>query len=87
MNFRKFIAILTAIAAFPAAGSLVVMAAINFLGIGPPFTIPLFWFTGFIAASFVYNLIKGEEPEVKEKQGITSKEISEKLEEMRNKGN
>jgi hypothetical protein len=85
MNFRKFIAILTAIAAFFAAGSLVAIVADNFLG---DFTRILVLFSGFIAASFVYNLIKGEEPEVEinEKQGITSKEISEKLAEMRNKG-
>jgi zinc transporter ZupT len=84
MNFRKFIAILAAIAAFPAAGSLVAIVADNFLG---DFTRILVLFSGFIAASFVYNLIKGDEPEIKEKQGITSKEISEKLAEMRNKGN
>ncbi|MEN4018163.1 MAG: hypothetical protein PQ975_11335, partial [Methanobacterium sp.] len=44
-------------------------------------------FVSGVIALTVYNLIKGEELEVKEKQGITSKEISEKLEEMRNKGN
>jgi FtsH-binding integral membrane protein len=46
-------------------------------------------FVSGVIALTVYNLIKGEEPEVevKEKQGITSKEISEKLAEMRNKGN
>lgn len=41
----------------------------------------------FTIASVVYYLIKGEEPEpeIKEKQRITSKEISKKLAEKRNK--
>lgn len=84
MTLRKFIAILAAIVAFFAAGSLVAIAADNVLG---PFTRILVLFAGFIAASFVYNLIKGEEPEpeIKEKQGITSEDISKKLAEMRKK--
>jgi len=34
-------------------------------------------------AGFVYNLIKGEEPEFNKKQGISSKEISKRLAEMK----
>ncbi|MEN4017401.1 MAG: hypothetical protein PQ963_05705, partial [Methanobacterium sp.] len=44
-------------------------------------------FVSGVIALTVYNLIKGDEPEIKEKQGITSKEISKMLAEKRNKGN
>ncbi|MEN4006487.1 MAG: hypothetical protein PQ964_03925 [Methanobacteriaceae archaeon] len=78
MNFRKFIAILAAIAAFFAVGLLASTVAGNAIGAFAALI-------GSIAASFVYNLIKGDEPEIKEKKGITSKEISKMLAEKREK--
>jgi len=87
MNFRKFIAILAAIAAFIGIGALI---AISVQNIWPGYSFsdhPLerlsLLFICFMIASMVYNMIKGEEVEVKEKQGISSKEISKKLAEMR----
>jgi len=81
MNLRKLGAIIAAIAAFLAVGSLIALLADNILG---SFTRLLVLFGGITAASFAYNLIKGEEPEeAEEKQGITSEEISKRLEEKR----
>lgn len=81
MNGRKFIAVIAGIGAFFIVGSAIAIAADNILG---SFTRILVLFGGFTAASFIYNLIKGEEPEPK-KQGLKNEKISKKLEEGRKK--
>ncbi len=89
MGLRKFIAIVVGIIAFVGTGSLI---AIGVQNIWPgyafsdhPFERLSLLFISFLVASSVYNMIKGDEPEpeAKENQGLTSKEISKKLEEMR----
>ena len=85
---RKFIGIIAGVITFVGIGSLIIIGVQN---IWPdysfsehPFERISLLFICFSMASWVYNLIKGNEPEIKEKKGITSKEISKRLEEMRN---
>ncbi len=89
MNWRKVIA---GIIGFLTFIGVIVLIGIVVQNIWPGYSFsdhPLerlsLLFICFMIASMVYNLIKGEEPEVKEKQGITSKEISKMLAEKREK--
>lgn len=86
MNWRKIFGIITAIIAFFGLATLIALSA-NYLGqsAGNPIIRLVGLFACFVVASFVYNLIKGEEPEneVKEKREITSDEISKRLAEKR----
>ncbi|MDI6723426.1 MAG: hypothetical protein QMD61_02130 [Methanobacterium sp.] len=86
MNWRKFLGIIVAIIVFFGLATVIALSA-NYLGqsAGNPIIRIFGLLTCFIVASFVYNLIKGEEPEqeVKEKQGITSDKISKRLAEKR----
>lgn len=90
MNWRKVIAGIAAILTFIGVIVLIGIVTRNFWpGFSPskhPIERLLILFISFMMASFIYNLIKGEEPEgeVKEKREITSKEISKKLEKIRN---
>ncbi len=85
---RKFIAVIAGIITFIGTGSLI---AIGVQNIWPgysfsdhPFERLSLLFISFLVASFVYNLIKGNEPEVREEHGISSNEISKMLKERRN---
>ncbi|MEN4017398.1 MAG: hypothetical protein PQ975_02190 [Methanobacterium sp.] len=91
MNLRKVIAGIIGFLTFIGVIVLIGIVVQNYWpGFSPsehPIERLFILFVSGVIALTVYNLIKGDEPEIKEKQGITSKEISEKLEEMRNKGN
>ncbi|MBI5680991.1 MAG: hypothetical protein HZC47_08865 [Methanobacterium sp.] len=83
MNGRKIFGIIVAIIVFFGLGTVIALLAGE--SAGNPIIRLVGLFICFVVASVVYNLMKGEEPEIeiKEKHGVTSEEISKKLEEKR----
>lgn len=86
MNGRKILGIIAAVFVFFGLGSIIALS-VTYLGgsAGDPIVRIVGLFICFVMASFVYYRIKCDEPEpeIKEKQGITSEEISKKLVEKR----
>ena len=85
---RKFIAVIAGIITFIGTGTLIALGVQNiWLGYSfsdHPFERLSLLFISFLVASFVYNLIKGDEPEVNEGQKMARDKVSKRLEEMRN---
>jgi len=90
MKSRKSIAYIAGIIAFIGIGTLITIGVQNIWpGYSPsehPIERLFTLFVSGVIASSIYNMVKGDEPEpeVKGEQGITSNEISKRLEERRN---
>ncbi|MBC7088614.1 MAG: hypothetical protein H5T96_09165 [Tissierellales bacterium] len=89
MNWRKIIAGIVGFLVFIGVIVLIGIVVRNFWpGFSPsehPIERLLILFVSGVIALTVYNLIKGDEPEEIKEKGITSKEISKKLAERRNR--
>jgi|GEM_PF-987385 len=92
MKSRKLIAYIAGIIAFIGIGTLITIGVQNIWpGYSPsehPIERLFTLFVSGVIASSIYNMIKGDEPEIEvnENQKITRDEVSKRLEEMRNSG-
>jgi len=82
MNGRKFIAVIMGILTFVGVIVLIGIIVRSYWPDYSPSEHPVerlsILFVSFLAASTVYNLIKGEEQEIKKKKKVSSEEFSQK---------
>jgi len=86
MNWRKFIAVIMGILTFVGVIVLIGIVVRSYWPDYSPSEHPVerlsILFVSFFVASTVYNLIKGEEQEIKEKKKVCGEKISQKLKEV-----
>jgi len=87
MNGRKFIAVIMGILTFVGVIVLIGIVVRSYWPDYSPSEHPVerlfILFASFFVASTVYNLINGEEQEIKEKKKVSGEKISQKLKEVR----
>lgn len=88
MGLRKFVGVVVGVIVFIATGTLITIGVQNIWpGYSPsehPIERLFTLLVSGVIASTVYNMIKGDEPEVNENQKIARDEVSRRLERMRN---